>query len=95
MYYLVDTNVSLHAINDNIFSVAKLCKKNRTDITITDTIAIAKCSEDEYIIVSNDKGRGFLHPEQNLFDGYAVDEGVAVISSEKWLDMIKYKISDS
>lgn len=38
MYYLVDTNVFLHAINDNIFSVAKLCKKNRTDITITDTI---------------------------------------------------------
>lgn len=38
MYYLVDTNVFLHAINDNIFSVAKLCKKNGTDITITDTI---------------------------------------------------------
>ena len=38
MYYLVDTNVFLHAIRDNIFSVADLCKKNGTDITITDTI---------------------------------------------------------
>ena len=27
MYYLVDTNVFLHAIRDNIFSVADLCKK--------------------------------------------------------------------
>ena len=191
MYYLVDTNVFLHAINDNIFAVADLCKKNGTDITITDTIlnelepgyylqkedkstknaytsvynltygtmmglkiiriiglddvpgakeelrkirtrfyswmhdanylhylvqqgkikpedirkksfknrdmgeceliAIAKCSEDEHTIVSNDKGRVFLHPEQNLFDGYAVDEGLTVISSEKWLNIIGYQ----
>lgn len=38
MYYLVDTNVFLHAIRDNIFAVADLCKKNGTDVTITDTI---------------------------------------------------------
>ena len=38
MYYLVDTNVFLHAINDNIYSVAEFCKNNNTDVTITDTI---------------------------------------------------------
>ena len=189
MYYLVDTNVFLHAINDDIFSVADLCKKNGTDITITDTIlkelkpgyyleqedqtakdiytavynltygtmgmkvirkvalddipgakeelkkirtrfygwmrdneylkhlisqgkilredikkesfrnkdmgeceliAIAKCSADQYEIVSNDKGRVFLHPDQNLFDSYAIDAGLIVISSENWLETIQY-----
>lgn len=192
MYYLVDTNVFLHAISDNIYSVAMLCKENDTDITITDTIlcelepgyylaledetanqvytcvhnltngdmgqkairivnindvpgakeelkkirdryymwmrdgsylqklisegkltlndikkksfrnkdlgeceliAIAKTSSDQYDIVTNDKGRVFLHPEQNLFDDYALNEELIVIGSEEWLEKIGYKES--
>lgn len=190
MYYLVDTNVFLHAINENIYAVANLCKENGNDITITETIlnelepgfyltqeddtfnnvhtsvsnlalgtmgfkvirivkledvpgakeelkkirarfygwmhdvnylqtlvlkgkltladikkksfrnkdlgeceliAIAKLSEDYYEIVTNDKGRVFLHPEQNLFDDYAVKEGLIVLSSEDWLSKIGYE----
>ena len=190
MYYLVDTNVFLHAIRDNIFSVADLCKKNGTEITITDTIltelepgyylegedkkakdtynsvynlshgtmgikvirivnvddipgakeelrkirkrfyswmtditylkhlvsqgaislddikkknfrkkdlgeceliAIAKVAEDVYEIVTNDKGRVFLHPEQNLFDDYAVGIGLIVLNSDEWLNTIGCK----
>lgn len=187
MYYLVDTNVFLHAIRDNIFAVADLCKKNGTDVTITDTIlselepgyhlegedktakdtynsvynlsygtmgikvirivnvddipgakeelkrirkrfyswmtditylkhlvsqgaislddikkknfrkkdlgeceliAIAKAAENVYEIVTNDKGRVFLHPEQNLFDDYAVGIGLTVLDSDEWLNTI-------
>ncbi|MCI9541782.1 MAG: hypothetical protein HFG39_12170 [Lachnospiraceae bacterium] len=187
MYYLVDTNVFLHAIRDNIFAVADLCKKNGTDVTITDTIlselepgyhlegedktakdtynsvynlsygtmgikvirivnvddipgakeelkrirkrfyswmtditylkhlvsqgaislddikkknfrkkdlgeceliAIAKAAENVYEIVTNDKGRVFLHPEQNLFDDYAVGIGLTVLNSDEWLNTI-------
>lgn len=190
MYYLVDTNVFLHSICDNIFAVADLCKKNGTEITITETIlselepgyyleiedetarniytcvqnlslgtmgikvirlvkiddipgakeelkairkkfygwmndvnylnhlisqgvitaedikkksfrkkdmgeceliAIAKSSDEDYEIVSNDRGKVFLHPEQNLFDDYAAEIGLKVISSEEWLNKICYK----
>lgn len=190
MYYLVDTNVFLHAINDDIYSVAELCKNNNTDVTITDTIlnelepgyylsledetakqvynsvsnlahgtmglkviritnivdipgakeelkkirdryyrwmrdgtylqslveagkitaeeikkksfrnkdlgeceliAIVKTAKEDYDIVTNDKGRVFLHPEQNLFDDYASNEGLTVLSSEEWLNKIGYK----
>jgi len=190
MYYLVDTNVFLHSICNNIFSVADLCKKNGTEITITETIlnelepgyyleiedetsrnvytcvhnlsfgtmgmkvirlvkiddipgakeelkrirkrfygwmndagylnylvsqgiitandikkknfrkkdmgeceliAIAKSSDEKYEIVSNDRGRVFLHPEQNLFDDYASEIGLIVISSQEWLNKICYK----
>ena len=193
MYYLVDTNVFLHAIRDNIFSVADLCKKNGTDITITDTIlselepgyylgvedetakdtynsvynlshgimgikviriinindipgakeelkkickrfyswmtdvaylnhlvsqgiisandikkknfrkkdlgeceliAIAKVEKNSYEIVTNDKGRVFLHPEQNLFDDYAAGIGLVVLNSDEWLDVIGYVKND-
>lgn len=184
MYYLVDTNVFLHAICDKIFTVANLCKKCGQDVTITETIlrelepgyylemedktakevynavhsltygmmgikairlvkleeipgakdelkkirqrfygwmtdvnyfekpyrsgknigkcikkksfrnkdmgecelvAIAKAAEDEHQIVTNDKGRVFLHPEQNLFDEYASKNGLTVIDSDEWL----------
>ena len=190
MYYLVDTNVFLHSICDEIFAIADLCKKNETEITVTETIlnelepgyyleledetaknaynsvynltygtmgikvirivklddipgakeelkkirkkfyswmsdinylnllisqgvitaddikkksfrnkdlgeceliAIAKTAEDEYQIVTNDKGRIFLHPDQNLFDDYASDIGLTVLGSEEWLDRIGYE----
>lgn len=190
MYYLVDTNVFLHSICDEIFAIADLCKKNETEITVTETIlnelepgyyleledetaknaynsvynltygtmgikvirivklddipgakeelkkirkkfyswmsdinylnllisqgvitaddikkksfrnkdlgeceliAIAKTAEDEYQIVTNDKGRVFLHPEQNMFDDYASDIGLTVLSSEEWLDKIGHE----
>lgn len=190
MYYLVDTNVFLHSICDTIFTVADLCKKNKTEITVTETIlnelepgyyleledetaknvyhcvhnltygtmgmkvirivklddipgakeelkkirkkfyswmgnkeyldilisqgkitaddikkksfrnkdlgeceliAIAKTAEDEYQIVTNDKGKVFLHPDQNLFDEYAPDMGLTVLSSEEWLNKIGYE----
>lgn len=190
MYYLVDTNVFLHSICDEIYEVADLCKKNETDITVTETIlnelepgyyleieddtaknvynsvhnltygtmgmkvirlvklddipgskeelkkirkkfyswmsdinylnhlisqgiitvddikkksfrnkdlgeceliAIAKTAEDEYQIVTNDKGKVFLHPEQNLFDDYASKTGLIVLSNEEWLDKIGYE----
>lgn len=190
MYYLVDTNVFLHSICDEIYEVADLCKKNETDITVTETIlnelepgyyleieddtvknvynsvhnltygtmgikvirlvklddipgakeelkkirkkfyswmsdinylnhlisqgiitvddikkksfrnkdlgeceliAIAKTAEDEYQIVTNDKGKVFLHPELNLFDDYASKTGLIVLSSEEWLEKIGYE----
>ena len=187
MYYLVDTNVFLHAICDEIYTVANLCKENNQEVTITETIlnelepgyyleiedetakeaynavhnltfgtmgiktirlvkleeipgakeelkkirrrfydwmkdpnylknliakgkiseddikkksfrnkdmgeceliAIAKVSSDEHQIVTNDKGRVFLHPEQNLFDEYASEIGLTVLSSNEWLCQI-------
>lgn len=190
MYYLVDTNVFLHSICDEIYKVADLCKRDETEITITETIlnelepgyyleieddtarnvynsvhnlthgtmgvkvirlvklddipgakeelkkirkkfyswmsngeylqhlilqgkitadavkkksfknkdlgeceliAIAKTAEDEYQIVTNDKGKVFLHPDQNLFDDYAANTGLIVLSSEEWLNEIGYK----
>ena len=187
MYYLVDTNVFLHAICDEIYTVANLCKKSEQEITITETIlnelepgyyleiedetaksaynavhnlalgimgirlirlvkleeipgakeelkkirdcfyrwmrdsnylrwlisqgrlsesdlkkksfknkdmgeceliAIARVSEEEHQIVTNDKGRVFLHPEQNLFDDYAFKMGLKVLNSDEWLRKI-------
>ena len=40
MCYLVDTNVFLHAIGNEIFTVANLCKESKQEITITETKGI-------------------------------------------------------
>ena len=187
MYYLVDTNVFLHAIRNEIYTVANLCKENNREVTITETIleelepgyyleiedetvkeaynavhnltfgtmgiktirlikleeipgakeelkkirrrfydwmkdpnylkaliaqgkisesdikkksfrnkdmgeceliAIAKVAPDKHQIVTNDKGRVFLHPEQNLFDECASKMGLAILSSDEWLRQI-------
>ena len=189
MYYLVDTNIFLHVICSNIYSVADLCKRNNNDITITQTIlneldpgyyrekedasskeiytavsslaagtwglkviriislseikgaeeelkklrkrfygwmrdasylqkliqegklskeeikkpgfknkdlgecellAIAKVSQGQYWIVTNDKGRVFQHPDQNIFDAYADDPDVTLITGEEWLEKIGF-----
>lgn len=187
MYYLVDTNVFLHAICNDVFTVANLCKKNGQEVAITETIlrelepgyyleiedetakntynavhnltygtmgikiirlvkleeipgakeelkkirqrfyswmkdgnylkllisqgkisesdlkkksfrnkdmgeceliAIAKAANGEHQIVTNDKGRVFLHPEQNLFDEYASEIGLTVLNSDEWFQKI-------
>ena len=56
-------------------------------------IALAIADPENYnMIVSDDKGRVYVHPEQNLFDDYAVQNGVNVIVSKQWLETIKKEI---
>lgn len=58
------------------------------DLGECELIAIAKTAEDTYQIVTNDKGKVFLHPDQNLFDDYASVIGLIILSSEEWLHRI-------
>lgn len=60
------------------------------DLGECELLAIAKASSGRYWIVTNDKGRVFQHPEQNLFDTYANDPNVIVITGEEWLNKIGF-----
>ena len=53
-------------------------------------MAIAKASSGLYWIVTNDKGRVFQHPDQNLFDTYANDTDVILITGEEWIRKIGF-----
>ena len=63
----------------------------KKDLGECELIAIAKSSEHENQIVTNDKGRAFLHPDQNLVDDYASKVGLTVLSSEEGLNGIGYE----
>ena len=58
------------------------------DLGECELLAIAKASGGEYIIITNDKGRVFLHPDQNLFDLYAEDSDIMMLTGEDWLAKI-------
>lgn len=53
------------------------------DLGECELLAIAKVSG-EYIIVTNDRGRVFLHPNQNLFDLCAEDSDIDMLTGEEW-----------
>ncbi len=88
-----DINYLNLLISQGVITADDIKKKSfrKKDLGECELIAIAKTAKDEYQIVTNDKGRIFLHPEQNLFDDYASDVGLAVLSSEEWLNKIGYK----
>ena len=87
-----DINYLNLLISQGIISADDIKKKSfrNKDLGECELIAIAKLAKDKYQIVSNDKGRVFLHPDQNLFDEYASDIGLTILSSEEWLNKIDY-----
>ena len=91
--WMSDIDYLNHLISQGKITVDDIRKKGfrNKDLGECELIAIAKTAGDEYQIVTNDKGRVFLHPEQNLFDDYASDIGLTVLSSEEWLNKIGYE----
>lgn len=91
--WMNDVNYLQHLVSQGIIAPEDIKKKSfrKKDMGECELIAIAMTAEDEYHIVTNDKGRVFLHPEQNLFDDYASNMGLTVLSSEEWLDKIEYE----
>ena len=88
--WMRDTNYLSYLISQGKISRDDIKKKSfrNKDMGECELIAIAKASGDKYQIVTNDKGRVFLHPEQNLFDEYASEIGLTVLNSDEWLRKI-------
>ena len=105
MYYLVDTNVFLHAICDEIYTVASLCKENDQEMTITETI-LNELEPGYYLEIEDETAKAAYNAVHNLalgtmgikairlvkledlFDEYASEIGLTVLSSDEWLRQI-------
>ena len=68
MYYLVDTNVFLHSICDEIFTVANLCKENNQDVTITETI-LNELEPGYYLEIEDEAAKEVYNAVHNLTIG--------------------------
>ena len=60
----------------------------KKDMGECELIAIAEVSGDKYLIVTNDKGRVYKHPDINIFDTYG--KNVQTLSGEEWIEKIGY-----
>lgn len=54
-------------------------------------IAIALSDPQNYIIITQDKGRVYKKPHENLFDTYAIPNNISVMNYEEWTDYIEYE----
>ena len=68
MYYLVDTNVFLHAICDEIYAVANLCKESEQEIAITETI-LNELEPGYYLEIDYETARNTYNAVRNLTFG--------------------------
>ena len=68
MYYLVDTNVFLHAICDEIYTVANLCKENNQEVTITETI-LNELEPGYYLEIEDETAKEAYNAVHNLTFG--------------------------
>ena len=57
------------------------------DLGECELVAIAVTDPDIYEIVSNDRGRVYMHPDQNIYDSYK--DRVRILTGEEWLEIIK------
>lgn len=60
------------------------------DLGECELIAIVKASKGTYWLVTNDLGRVYAHPDQNIYDTYKDDPNVVILSGEDWISEIGY-----
>lgn len=72
-------------IEDGTLSQEDRKKLKNKDKGECELLAIAKASKGEYRLVTNDKGRVYIHPHDNIFEKYANDEHVTILIGEDWL----------
>lgn len=56
-------------------------------------IAIAIENPEEFIIVTDDKGKVFLKPHTNLFDIYSKSHKIKVLNYEQWVKETQYSLA--
>ena len=76
-------------IEKNILTEEDVKKVRYKDIGECELLAIAKTSKSDHYIVTDDFGKVYLHPEQNVFDFYKNDPKINILKSDEWLDDIK------
>lgn len=58
-------------------------------------IAIAMENTEDFVIVTDDKGRIFLKPDINLFEIYKDSHNIRVLNYEQWISETEYKLMES
>lgn len=90
--WMTDTAYLQRLINQGILTQEDIKKSSfrKKDMGECELVAIAKASGGEYWLVTNDKGNVYKHPDINIFDTYAGDSDVIILTGKEWLKQIGY-----
>ncbi len=88
-YWIKDPAYLKRLISQGVIKKEDIKSLPTRDLGECELVAIAKSSGGEYQIVTNDKGRVFAHPFQNVFSHYENDPDVVIINGQDWLEMVK------
>lgn len=88
--WMTDSRYLQKLVDDNVltFEEIRSPRFRKKDMGECELIAIAEVSGDKYLIVTDDRGRVYKHPDINIFDTYA--KGVQTLSGEEWIKKIGY-----
>lgn len=65
-------------------------KLSHKDLGECELLAIAKATNNQSMIVTNDKGRVYKHPDLNIFSDYKDDKSVIIINGDEWMKNIDF-----
>lgn len=90
--WMKDPNYLQTLIDDNKLTREDIKKPNfrKKDLGECELIAIVKVSKKEFWLVTNDQGRVFAHPDINIFETYANDADITIISGSEWIEKIGF-----
>ena len=94
MYYLVDTNVFLHAIRNEIYTVANLCKENNREVTITETI-LKELEPGYYLEIEDETVKEAYNAVHNLTFGTMGIKTIRLIKLEEIPGAKEKSVDDS
>lgn len=77
-------------IVDGKLTREEIKKKNfrNKDLGECELIAIAICAPKEYVVVSDDQGRIYKHPDHNIFESILKDHNIRILWGKEWLKEI-------
>lgn len=62
----------------------------KKDLGECELLAIAKVSNGEFLLITNDRGRVFKHPDINIFDTYKGETDIIILTGDEWKKEINF-----
>lgn len=93
--WMTDTNYLNKLIKDGKLTRDEIKSKafKNKDVGECELIAVAKAFYGQYVIISDDKGKVYKHPDINLFEIFK-KQGLDIYTCDTWLEIIEYKLGE-
>lgn len=83
--WIYDTSYLNRLIQEGELTKQEIKYLKYKDLGECELLAVAITSNEHKVIISNDKGRVYKHPEQNIFETYKYSSDITILTGDEWL----------